>query len=588
MGFNLNVEGTGRPRRTTSSGDWWAHVLAEERRRRGHLRRAAEPATIPRQRGRDLCRTAAGALNCDNPFHFFLFRAPEPDRLGRVPACRSPALVSNGSTEDANGNSSCSARSTGVRPSLVDVQFLGAVGGSFDVWVDDIRFYPCPGVRLRVPPAPSRRLPVACRGVAAGFPRAAGPQRATAPPVGGTRPGLHRRTGAAGQATLWTVGGPPLRHRGGTVGRWNGAAWSTALASTSERLWRASGEAAPDDVWAVGERRHNLSLGRRGLVAPVHQWNPRESLTRAVGKRSPTTSGRSGTGASMLHWDGVDVVTRGRARRRATGSVDVWGSGRDDVWAVGVRTDVVASTLLETGVMVHWDGSRWRVAPTGAPQVLRGLWGSGPDDAWGVGQGIVHWNGAAWTEHRTSEFFIQTLNAVWGNDRDDVWAVGTGGLIASLERRSLAQRPESARPGPQARVGKRPGGRLGRRLPWDGRSLERHLLVGPSRERGQAAVPLIDSRSRLGSRGPPSPHALTVRNRVGAAERNRRAAGAWAHGALPARERLPRGVVVLVHRHGLGRQRVHERSGARGARRAASREATSSSDGGSPSWSASN
>ena len=60
--------------------------------------------------------------------------------------------------------------------------------------------------------------------------------------------------------------------------------------------------------------------------------------------------------------------------------------------------------------------------------------------------------------------------------------------------------------------------------------------------------------------------------RVGAAERDGHAAGRRAHGAIPARERLPRGVVVRLHRHGLGRQRAHEPGpGAGGALAAAAR-----------------
>ena len=64
-----------------------------------------------------------------------------------------------------------------------------------------------------------------------------------------------------------------------------------------------------------------------------------------------------------------------------------WGSGSNDVWAVG-----------GAGSIVHWDGTTWSVVESGTTRDLNGVWGTGPSDVWAVGSGgILHWNGSVWS-----------------------------------------------------------------------------------------------------------------------------------------------------------------------------------------------
>jgi hypothetical protein len=49
----------------------------------------------------------------------------------------------------------------------------------------------------------------------------------------------------------------------------------------------------------------------------------------------------------------------------------VWGSGAADVWAVGAG-----------GTIVHWEGSKWSVVPSGTTYTLNAIGGSGVDDFW--------------------------------------------------------------------------------------------------------------------------------------------------------------------------------------------------------------
>jgi hypothetical protein len=53
----------------------------------------------------------------------------------------------------------------------------------------------------------------------------------------------------------------------------------------------------------------------------------------------------------------------------------VWGSGRDDVWAVG-----------EGGLVLHWNGAVWAAVVSNATRALHGACGSGPSDVWVAGQ----------------------------------------------------------------------------------------------------------------------------------------------------------------------------------------------------------
>lgn len=112
-----------------------------------------------------------------------------------------------------------------------------------------------------------------------------------------------------------------------------------------------------------------------------------------------------------LAWRWQNPLTRGNSLTA------VWGSAANDVWAVG-----------EAGVIVHWDGSRWTLVPSGATNSLHGVWGSAADDVWAVGEaGLLHWDGATWSTYAVEP--PGSLNGIWGSGANDVWVVGDGGRI---------------------------------------------------------------------------------------------------------------------------------------------------------------
>ncbi len=105
----------------------------------------------------------------------------------------------------------------------------------------------------------------------------------------------------------------------------------------------------------------------------------------------------------------------------------IWGSGPDDIWAVGDST------------MLHWNGSAWSSVATplndGTSHHWNAVWGSGANDVWAVGgyQGIIlHWNGGAWSTVEESGT-PGSIESVWGTGPNDVWAVGWE-LTTTLER----------------------------------------------------------------------------------------------------------------------------------------------------------
>ena len=100
----------------------------------------------------------------------------------------------------------------------------------------------------------------------------------------------------------------------------------------------------------------------------------------------------------------------------------VWGSGPNDVFAVGVG-----------GLIEHSpnDGASWQTQNSGTTQFLEGVWGSGPNDVFAVGSSgvILHAtnDGASWQAQTSGT--TQFLTGVWGSGPNDVFAVGGSGVI---------------------------------------------------------------------------------------------------------------------------------------------------------------
>jgi len=110
----------------------------------------------------------------------------------------------------------------------------------------------------------------------------------------------------------------------------------------------------------------------------------------------------------------------------------------DDAWAVGgpslVENESPSSALIE-----HWDGTRWSLASSPSIDAdLRSVSAAGPAEAWAVGESTAgyrsgdgsdafavaeHWDGKRWRRAPTPG--LATLGAVADVPAAGVWAVGT-------------------------------------------------------------------------------------------------------------------------------------------------------------------
>lgn len=134
------------------------------------------------------------------------------------------------------------------------------------------------------------------------------------------------------------------------------------------------------------------------------------------------------SGLGLVHWDG----RRWLHYPRMGGFKSVWGSGDDDVWAVGDN-------------VVHWDGARWERRSAGLERsygLLWAVWGSGRGDVWASGEfgRVVHWSGTRWEERPIG--VERDVVAISGSSADHVWVGSFDREIARWDGRSWhAQRP---------------------------------------------------------------------------------------------------------------------------------------------------
>jgi hypothetical protein len=113
--------------------------------------------------------------------------------------------------------------------------------------------------------------------------------------------------------------------------------------------------------------------------------------------------------------------------------LSVWGTSRQDVWAVG------GDALDGSGpTIVHFDGEAWTRLPSG--ETAGDFWwvfgfDGGPTYMGGAGGVIVRYENDTFTRMQTPG--TATVFGIWGASADDVWAVGgasdaTGGFAWRL------------------------------------------------------------------------------------------------------------------------------------------------------------
>ena len=213
---------------------------------------------------------------------------------------------------------------------------------------------------------------------------------------------------------------------------------------------------------------------------------------------TPTTSGPSAIGGTILKWNGTAWAAQ--TSGTTNNLYGVWGADANNVWAVGNR-----------GTILKWNGTAWAAQTSGTASALmasgeRTPTTSGP---WGLSGTIVKWNGTAWAAQasgttapsmasgerrqqrlgrgrwrddpeverhglgRPGQRHHDNLYGVWGADANNVWAVGVLGDDSEVERDGLGRAAQRHHERPLWRVGNGRQQCLGRRrfgaiVKWNG------------------------------------------------------------------------------------------------------------------------
>lgn len=227
---------------------------------------------------------------------------------------------------------------------------------------------------------------------------------------------------------LWAVGGQP---DAGVIWRFDGSEWAVAASPDGPLLNWVHG--AGDVRWFVGNGGRALrrvgageadfEVVDTGIDAPlwgVFAVSPTEAWAvggEAVDDGNPADPvlARYLNGA----WSRVELPPVDRDFRAL---FKVWGSGPDDVYAVGSK-----------GVILHWDGAAWTQQGSGTGEDLISVFGVGDDVAvvGGRGNGVLARKTAGGWD---SQVIVGNpgFNGIWMQADGTAWVAGNRGSLVSI------------------------------------------------------------------------------------------------------------------------------------------------------------
>lgn len=285
----------------------------------------------------------------------------------------------------------------------------------------------------------------------------------------------------SGPNDVWAAGS------GGTVIRWNGAAWTPVPGVDVKNTFHTIWGSGPSDVWIASATDVIYHFDGTSLTrvpppqtlydVPVYSvWGFGPDHVR-FGTHWVTAEDEEGniqtcnqhvriTSDGGASWKSVPGTPNARG---------MWGASPDDLWLIGDNTlwvdwqvnvalhgtrapgetehtwtsvDTQAAVFLraiwgssagdvwavgDKGTIRHWvaNAIEWEIVPSPTTESLHAVFGFGPNDVWAVGESgaILHYDGTAWTES-VAAFPVNkkkpNLYGVWGSSPDDVWIVGDG------------------------------------------------------------------------------------------------------------------------------------------------------------------
>jgi hypothetical protein len=192
--------------------------------------------------------------------------------------------------------------------------------------------------------------------------------------------------GAAGH--VWAAGlTNPLPPATSGLARFDGVSWTLMTVQGIAESMSGTGAV---DIWAVGQEStggaaswHYDGTGWQaravGSKKSLHGvWAVSNTDAWAVGKQQ------------ILHLQGASWTDATPPALGKGWLVWIWGSSPSSIWAVGYSDRDTSAGTFGHGLIYHYDGAAWQ--PVTVPGVidastpaLFAVWGSGPNDVWAVG-----------------------------------------------------------------------------------------------------------------------------------------------------------------------------------------------------------
>jgi hypothetical protein len=217
----------------------------------------------------------------------------------------------------------------------------------------------------------------------------------------------------------------------GTILHYDGSAW--AVMTTPEALESCSitgvWGSSSDHVFATfggntgcgGVLQYNGSLWSVVLETPVQDQDYFSPMNHVWGS-GPDDVYAVGYDGLLAHWDGTSWNTNDLSGVTEGSPIPlsaIWGSSGSDIFVA-----------CQYGFILHYDGSAWSPTFSDASNgpSFYGVWGSSGNDVFVVGgeRRILHYDGTGWTEMETGSGILWD---VWGSSGSDVFTVGTDGTI---------------------------------------------------------------------------------------------------------------------------------------------------------------
>lgn len=166
--------------------------------------------------------------------------------------------------------------------------------------------------------------------------------------------------------------------------------------------------------WMVGQDGTVLRTHDGGAHWEQEAIDTDESLVSVWGSGSNDVYA-VGTGGAVWRYDGTEWVSQETPTSETL--LTVWGLGPGQVFAAGVNV------ILSLGS----DG--WEIMPAPAPFELWGIWGTSVTNLHAVGQNgvILRWDGVSW--RKVPSPFPELLLGIWGTSESNIWAVGIQGAL---------------------------------------------------------------------------------------------------------------------------------------------------------------